>query len=90
MPYPFASDLWGSDMWQGIRKRDDKMLGQCSRQAFENRPREELYDLGTDPNELKNLADDPKSADVLKDLRTRLKTWQEATKDPWLVKYTYE
>ena len=66
------------------------MLGQCSRQAFEYRPREELYDLRSDPNELKNLVDDPKSANVLKDLRARLKAWQEATRDRWLVKYTYE
>jgi N-sulfoglucosamine sulfohydrolase len=90
LPYPSASDLYNSPTWQGVLKRNDTMLGQRSRQAFENRPREELYDLRDDPNELKNLAPDLKAAEVLKDLRARLKSWQEATKDPWLVKYTYE
>jgi N-sulfoglucosamine sulfohydrolase len=90
LPYPSASDLWGSESWQGILKRDDTMLGQRSRQAFEHRPREELYDLRDDPNELKNLAGDAEQAEVLRDLRARLKAWQEATKDPWLVKYSYE
>lgn len=90
LPYPFASDLYNSLMWQGVLKRNDKMLGSRTREAFEHRPKEELYDLTTDPNELKNLASDPKSAEVLKDLRTKLKEWQTATKDPWLVKYQYE
>jgi N-sulfoglucosamine sulfohydrolase len=90
LPYPFASDLYNSDSWQGALKRGDKMLGSRNREAFEHRPKEELYDLTADPNELKNLADDPKSAVVVKDLRARLRSWQEATKDPWLVKYTYE
>lgn len=90
LPYPFASDLYGSPTWQGVLTRKDTMLGQRSRQAYENRPREELYDVQNDPNELKNLAVDTKSLDVLKDLRDRLKSWQTATKDPWLSKYTYE
>jgi hypothetical protein len=29
-------------------------------------------------------------AEVLKDLRERLKAWQAKTHDPWLVKYRYE
>ena len=36
------------------------------------------------------MAEDPKYADVLKDLRGRLKEWQEKTKDPWVVKYQHE
>ncbi len=90
LPYPSASDLYASPTWQGILKRNDTTLGQRSRQAFENRPREELYDLRSDPNELTNLATGGKAVEVLEDLSARLKSWQEATKDPWLSKYTYE
>ena len=42
------------------------------------------------PNELKNVAGDPQYAAVLKELRGRLRQWQEQTKDPWLVKYQHE
>jgi N-sulfoglucosamine sulfohydrolase len=90
LPYPHASDLWGSATWQEVLKRNDTMLGQRSRAAFEHRPREELYDLRDDPNEVKNLAADGKHAEVLDDLRAKLRKWQEATKDPWLVKYRHE
>jgi len=90
LPFPFASDLYGSDMWQGVLERKDTMLGRRSRKAYEHRPKEELYDLEKDPNELTNLAESPKHADTLKELRTKLLAWQTATKDPWLVKETHE
>jgi N-sulfoglucosamine sulfohydrolase len=90
LEYPHASDLWGSSTWQGILRRGDKMMGQKSVTSFLHRPREELYDLSSDPNELKNLAADPKSADVLNDLRKRLHEWREKTNDPWLIKDRHE
>ncbi len=90
LQYPFASDVYNSASWQGVLNRNDTMLGQRSRQSFEHRPKEELFDLVKDPNELKNVADDPAYADVLKDLRGKLLTWQKATKDPWLIKEKYE
>ena len=55
-----------------------------------NRPREELYDLTTDPNELKNLAADPTQAKTLGELRTRLRAWQQETADPWMILYREE
>ena len=45
-------------------------------------PAEQLYDLLFDPNEARNLVEDPASAGVLADLRTRLAAWQHATGDP--------
>jgi N-sulfoglucosamine sulfohydrolase len=90
LPFPFASDIYNSDTWQGVLKRGDKVLGQRPMETFLNRPRDELYDLDQDPNELKNLAADPAYATVLKDLKARLHDWQVATKDPWLVKERYE
>jgi N-sulfoglucosamine sulfohydrolase len=90
LEYPHASDLWGSDSWQGILKRSDKLMGQRSVESFLKRPKEELYDIETDPNELKNIAGDPKSAKVLEDLRTGLAAWRKATNDPWLIKDKHE
>ena len=90
LPVPSASDLYNSDTWQGILKRNDTMVGKRSREAFEHRPREELYDLDKDPDELKNLAGDPAATNVLKDLKSKLRAWQVATKDPWLIKETHE
>jgi N-sulfoglucosamine sulfohydrolase len=90
LEYPTAADLYGSPTWQGILERRDKMIGERSMESYLHRPREELYDLGKDPHELKNVAGDPKYAEVLADLRKRLKEWQKTTKDPWLVKDVHE
>jgi arylsulfatase A-like enzyme len=47
----------------------------------DTRPPEELYDVNADPYEINNLADDPKYADQLTELRGRLDTWMEETDD---------
>lgn len=88
--YPFASDLWGSPSWQSIRKSGEKMMGQRSVAAYLQRPKEELYDLVNDPNELKNLAAQPAHAKTLGDLRQRLRAWQMETNDPWTILYREE
>jgi N-sulfoglucosamine sulfohydrolase len=90
LEYPCAQDLYDSLTWQGILKRGDKRIGERSLDAYLHRPREELYDLEKDPHELHNVADDPKYAEVLADLRGRLKEWQVRTKDPWVIKYKHE
>jgi N-sulfoglucosamine sulfohydrolase len=90
LDYPFASDIYNSLTWQGLLKRGDKMMGDRRVESFIHRPLEELYDLEKDPHELKNVAADPAYAEVLKDLRERVKAWQTKTRDPWLVKYRYE
>jgi N-sulfoglucosamine sulfohydrolase len=90
LEYPCAQDLYDSPTWQGVLKRGDKMIGSLSLDAYLHRPREELYDLDKDPNELNNVAADPKYADVLADLRSRLREWQMKTKDPWVIKYKHE
>ena len=87
---PHASDLWGSPSWQGILKRGDLMMGQKTVKSFLNRPREELYDLRNDPNELINLVDEQKSRVKLESLRTKLTQWRTATSDPWLIKDKHE
>jgi hypothetical protein len=44
-------------------------------------PKEELYDLLTDPHELKNLATEAEFAAELKGLRTALDDWKVETAD---------
>ena len=45
------------------------------------RPKEELYDLRTDPHALNNLADDPDYFPTLEAMRNRLEMWIEKTDD---------
>jgi len=45
------------------------------------RPPEELYDLETDPYEMKNLADSPAHRKVLAEMRSSLETWIRETGD---------
>ena len=87
---PHASDLWGSPTWQSILKSGTSTMGQRSIDQFLRRPAEEFYDLAADPNELKNVADDPKHAETLKNLRSKLAAWRKATNDPWLIKDKHE
>lgn len=47
-------------------------LNDVQSQFFEPRSAEALYDIKSDPYETKNLADDPKYASMLKDMRNRL------------------
>lgn len=46
--------------------------------------REQLYDLGFDPNEAANLVDERSHADTLQELRDRLLRWMQDTEDPLL------
>ncbi len=88
--YPEASDLWGSPSWQFIRNTSAQMLGARSVAAHLHRPKEELYNLTNDPNELKNLASESAQAAPLADLRQRLRAWQMETNDPWTILYREE
>lgn len=49
--------------------------------SYYRRPAEELYDLQADPNEMHNLAGDPRHADVLKSLRSKLAAWRADQQD---------
>lgn len=50
--------------------------------AFAQRPREELYVIGKDPFEVKNVADDPEYATIRDQMRERLMAELKRTKDP--------
>jgi N-sulfoglucosamine sulfohydrolase len=90
LPFPFASDLEASATWQSAPKGPGARYGKRLVRDFLQRPRYELYDLAADPDEVTNLADDPKHAAILKQLQEKLKAFQERTGDPWVVKYRYE
>ena len=53
--------------------------------AFGLRPREELYDLGSDPHEVTNLAADPKYAKVREELNAKLMAELRRSNDPRVV-----
>jgi len=90
LPYPFASDLQESPTWQMVLKTKLPQYGKRSTSAYIHRPRFELYDLSTDPDEVHNLADDPQHAQRIAELKDKLKAWQKQTRDPWATKWDYE
>ncbi len=55
-----------------------------------HRPQFELYDIQRDPDEVTNLAADPRHTATLAGLKERIKTVQQRTKDPWVHKWEYE
>ena len=90
-PYPFASDLWAAATWQAQwEKGKDAKYGGRTVDSYIHRPAFELYDISSDPNETRNLANDPKFAKVLEEYKAKLKQEQKQTGDPWIMKWNYE
>ncbi|KAF2484043.1 alkaline-phosphatase-like protein [Neohortaea acidophila] len=90
-PFSFASDLYVSYTWEGIRNSaggdgDKILLGKRKLRDYLYRPAEELYDLERDPDEVRNLAGQAAYADVLIEMRKRLEVWQLETRDPFLLR----
>ena len=91
LPYPFASDLWAASSWQAqFTKGQDAPYGTKTVKQYIHRPAFELYDIENDPYEAKNLAADPRYADVLKNYQEKLKSFQQRMHDPWIMKWRYE
>lgn len=86
LDFPFSGDLYGSLSWEGIRKQHPVTIGARPLRAYIRRPPEELFDLDADPQEVRNLADDPAHADRLACFRAEMEDWQRATDDPWLYR----
>ena len=83
MPYPVAQDVFQSPTFQEI-------LGNKSNGWFKDlhsyyyRSEWELYDLSSDPQETKNLIDDPSQKPFISSMKEFLVSWQNITNDPWL------
>ncbi len=84
--FPFASDLYASYTFEGIRKTPEKMIGKRPLKNYIQRPLEELYDLENDIEEVNNLAGNPEYQHILEEMRGKVEDWQLATDDPWLFK----
>lgn len=62
--------------WQKLAKTDPKAAAVVNR--FQHREPVELYDVQTDPYELRNVASDPEYAQTLSSLKTRLYRWMRS------------
>ncbi len=83
--YPFASDLWDSSTWQRVYRDGAKYFGKRTMEAFLQRPKFELYNIQTDPDESINLADNPQYTNVLEQMQERLLERLRETSDPWII-----
>jgi len=72
--HPIQQELW--------RLHLEDQLDETQRAAFfDPRPAEELYDIQTDPHEIKNLAREPALAETLAEFRQRLDQWRSEIGD---------
>jgi arylsulfatase A-like enzyme len=74
-------DASPSKAWM-VLHRGDPAVKPLSQRAFGKRPERELYDLRKDPYELKNVADAPAYAEIVRQLEERLAAELTATGDP--------
>ena len=65
-----------------ILHRDDPAVATAFALGFLKRPGEELYDLSADPDQVTNVADDPRFADAKAELANRLLGVLRETGDP--------
>jgi len=90
LEYPFASDLWASSTWQSIYRNHEDYYGPKKVEDYLFRPEFELYDLEKDPNELDNLATQKDFEEVLETMKTKMKTFQTTTSDPWIIMWSHD
>jgi uncharacterized sulfatase len=64
---------------------EGKLRPEAEQFMADSKPREELYDLHSDPHEVKNLAANPEMAPVLARLRAAHENWARETRDLGLI-----
>jgi arylsulfatase A-like enzyme len=83
----FAVGQWG-DVDPSMTKqfildhRDEPAMKPFFELCFAKRPAEELYDLRSDPDQVKNLASDPAMAETKALLASQVDAWMRETADP--------
>ncbi|MBW6537431.1 MAG: DUF4976 domain-containing protein, partial [Mariniphaga sp.] len=88
LPFPLALDLRQSPTW--ISPKNSGYYGKRKIEQFIHRQEFELYDLENDPDELINLAGNMTYAEVLEEMKEKLKDFQKRTVDPWIYKWELE
>jgi uncharacterized sulfatase len=68
-----------------VSNRKDPQVKPFFDHAYGKRPREELYDMNKDPDQMKNLAQDPDYSGTVKKLRARLMKYLRDHNDPRLT-----
>lgn len=89
LSFPHASDLFASKTWQSVRGNKDALLGKRKVSDYLHRAAEELYDLDTDANEVRNLAGSAEHEGILRTLREQTQAFRKRTADPWLINDNY-
>ena len=80
-PNPVLQQSWPNRyVWCGDFDKPDNPYFRF----FDPRPREELYDLESDPEEFVNLADVPEYQNIRKELAAKCQKWMQETGDPVL------
>jgi uncharacterized sulfatase len=74
-----AEDIRFWPSWEDKARTDAFAAARVN--LYQHRPPEELYDLRSDPYELKNLAADPAQKEVLAAMRKRLDDWMKQQGD---------
>ncbi len=72
--YPILAEL-------NILNAQGKLTPEQAAFMAPTKPEFELFDLKNDPHEIKNLAKDPKFAEIKADLLTKLNAWRKEIKD---------
>jgi len=84
LPVKFRENM--ASMQELLRMRDEGTLNEVQMQWFrENKPEEELFDTWSDPHEINNIADDPKYAAKLAELRAECDRWMKNTDDKGFI-----
>ena len=65
-----------------LEHKDDTQFANYYTFSFAKRPAVELYDCKADPDQVNNLADDPKHQNTVETLKTQLTTYLADTGDP--------
>ncbi len=76
----YMNEMPTMKVWRRLNA-EGKLSGPPALFFARTKPKEELYDIETDPHEVKNLADSAEHQEKLKELRAALDRWIDETKD---------